>query len=99
MSQPDISAAGVLPLTVGRWATKAQDTTPASIRADIKVLAVARFVYCDEDTEELLVRTFVRWDNGYGNPKRRPVILEAARVVESAELRRALAAEFGRLGL
>jgi hypothetical protein len=98
-SQPDISAAGILPLTAGRWATKAKDTTAASIRADLVELTGARFVFYDEDTEELLVRTFVRWDNGYGNPKRRPVILEAAAAVESLELRRVLAHEFQRLGL
>lgn len=99
MSQPDISAAGVLSVTLGRWAGYARDTTISSIRADIDGLAAARFVIVDDESEEILVRTFVKWDGGYGNPKRRPVILRAANEVMSPSLRAALAVEFTRLGL
>ncbi len=99
MSQPDISAAGVLPLALTRWASRTKDVTRASLRAAIDELETHRFVALDEETEELLVRSFVRWDNGYGNPKRRPVIKDAASHVESGTLRRVLAAELDRLGL
>jgi len=99
MSQPDITACGVLPLTVGRWASMAKDTTATTIRADLEELGAARYVVADYDNEELLVRTFVKWDKGYGNPKRRPVILKDAHAIASPRLRGALAAEFIRLGL
>lgn len=99
VTQPNISAAGVLPLTVGRWATCAADTTPEQIRAGLTILQNRRFIVFDTSTEELLVRSFVRWDGGHTNPKRRPVIGRDARDVESATLRRSLAAEFNRLGL
>lgn len=99
MSQPDITACGVLPLTVGRWASMAKDTTAATIRADLQELAASRYIVVDDEHEELLVRTFVKWDKGYGNPKRRPVILKDAHAVASPLLRAALAAEFVRLGL
>ncbi len=98
-SQPDITAAGVLALTIGRWSAKANNTTPASIRADLAELESARYVVVDYDHEELLVRTFVKWDGGSGNPKRRPIILRAAHDVVSPILRVALVAEFVRLGL
>lgn len=98
-TQPDISAAGVLSLTIKRWASQAADTTPASVVADLKELEAGRFIVVDPDTEELLVRSFVRWDNGYGNPKRRPVIIRAAQEVESSIIRRSLTSEFTRLGL
>ncbi|WP_047894803.1 hypothetical protein [Micromonospora sp. RV43] len=98
-TQPDISAAGVLSLNIKRWSRCAKDTTPQSIVTDLQELETGRFIVVDPDTEELLVRSFVRWDNGYGNPKRRPVIIRAAQEVESASVRRTLAFEFNRLGL
>lgn len=99
ITQPDISAAGTLDLTIKRWAGLADDTDRSSIEADLKALEAADFVYADDDTEELLVRTFVKHDKGYNNPKRRPVILEAARAVESARLREVLGEELAKLGL
>lgn len=99
MSQPDISAAGVLSLNLTRWASRTKDVTRSSLLAAIEELEAHRFVALDEETEELLVRSFVRWDNGYTNPKRRPVIKDAASHVESGTLRRLLAAELDRLGL
>jgi hypothetical protein len=99
ITQETISAVGVLPLTVGRWASLAFDTTVQSIRADLEELETARFVAVDEETEELLVRTFVKWDGGYGNPKRRPVIQKAAQTIDSDALRAVLAVEFERVGL
>ena len=98
-TQPDISAAGVLPLSVKRWSTRAKDSTPEGIVAALKELQEHRFVVFDTVTEELLVRSFVRWDGGATNPKRRPVILRAAADVESPAIRRVLAAEFERAGL
>lgn len=98
-SQPDISAAGVLPLSVTRWSTRAVNMTPQRVMAAVERLQQHRYVVVDLETEELLVRSFVRWDGGYTNPKRRPVIQRAAEDVESKAIRRSLAAEFRRLGL
>lgn len=98
-SQPDISAAGVLPLSLTRWSAQARNTTPATVMAAIEGLARGRFVMYDTRTEELLVRSFIRWDGGYTNSKRKPVIREAVQEVESPMIRRALAAELRRLGL
>jgi len=99
VTQANISAAGTLPLTVVRWAANARDTTAASVRDDLAELEKGRFIVVDEATEELLVRSFVRHDNGYRNPKRRPAILDAAGEVASDALRVALVGEFARLGL
>lgn len=99
VTQPDISAAGTLPLTVRRWADMAADTTPQDITAALTVLAAKNFVVFDRDTEELLVRSFVKWDAGYTNSKRIPVIKRAGAEIASGTLRRVLASEFARLGL
>lgn len=99
VTQPNISAAGTLPLTARRWAEAASDTTVADINRTLAQLVSGRFIGVDYTTEEVLVRSFVRWDGGYGNSKRRPVIIAAAGELVSPELRRMLGAEFGRLGL
>ncbi|MFC0504252.1 hypothetical protein [Micromonospora costi] len=98
VTQPGISAAGVLPLTLRRWVKLAEDSTSERLRADIAHLEAVGMVFVDEDTEELLVRSFVRHDNGYRNPRRQPSIRDAAAEVESPRLRASLAAELVRLG-
>lgn len=98
-SQPDISAAGVLHLSLTRWSAMARNTTPDAVMKILDGLAHGRFVVIDTRTEELLVRSFVRWDGGYTNSKRRPVIRDAAQEVLSPMIRRSLAMEFRRLEL
>lgn len=98
-SQADISPAGVLPMTVKRWASYAPDTTEDDIRRAIDELSDALFVVADHETEELLVRSFVRWDGGHKNPKRLIAIGMAYRSVTSYPIDRALTREFTRLGV
>lgn len=98
-SQAEITAAGVLPLTRGRWSKLSAGMDVATLNATLDVLAEHRFIVIDEDTEELLVRHFVKWDQGYQNSKRRPVIEAAALAISSPNLRHALAIQFTKLGL
>jgi len=97
--QPEVSAAGTLPLTVRRWSKNAAGASPELIREVLKLLEHLGHVLVDEDTEELLIVKFVKWDLGYKNEKRRPVIRDAARGLQSPFLRRALADELDELGL
>jgi len=58
------------------------------------------YIAVDDDTEEVLVRSFVKWDGGgYKNSKRRPGILATAEAVVSQRLREILAAELTKLGV
>lgn len=98
-TQADISAAGVLSLNLTRWAGRSPDTTVADIEAWLDALAVQRFVVLDRQTEEVFVRSFLRWDNGYKNPKRQHSIRDAADAIESPAIVSALAAEFARVGM
>jgi len=77
----------------------ATDTSVADVNRSLAVLAGGRFIGIDYATEEVLVRSFVRWDGGFGNRKRRPVITAAAAEVTSPALRTMLSGEFERLGL
>lgn len=99
VTQPDISAAGVLALRPRRWADMAFDTTMGDVRSCLRALEESRFVVVDWETEEVLVRSFVRWDGGYNNEKRQKMIDRAADEVSSGSLRKVLAEEFDRLGL
>ncbi|WP_328465503.1 hypothetical protein OHA21_43760 [Actinoplanes sp. NBC_00393] len=98
-TQPDISAAGVLSLNLKRWASKCAGLTPQDLWEAIVELEAQALAAVDLETEEVLLRSFVDDDRGYSNPKRRPVIRDAAGQVESDRLRRILAGELDRLGL
>jgi hypothetical protein len=69
------------------------------VKSALNELIKARKVVVDQGTEELLVRAFIRSDNGYGNEKRRPAILKAAQGILSSSLRGVVAQEMRRLGL
>lgn len=99
VTQPDISAAGVLAITDRRWSGYAADMTIETLTSSLQALADARFLIIDWDGDELLVRSFLRHDKGYTNPKRRMAIFAACREVRSPIVRQALAAELRRLGL
>jgi hypothetical protein len=98
-TQGDISSAGLLALTLRRWAKYAADMTSDALWDAISGLAERRFLVVDEDTEELLVRSFVKWDNGFNNEKRRPAITAAANVVVSPQIRGILADELDSLSV
>lgn len=98
-TQSNISACGLLELTLRRWASYIAGGDPALVVARLNVLADARFVLIDKGTEELLVRTFIKWDNGYGHATRLKAILKSARAIRSPLLRDAAIDELDRLGI
>lgn len=99
ITQPDISSAGTLPLTIRRWSRYASDTPADALSDALSELVRTAFIVIDEDAEELLVRKFVKWDGGYNNEKRRPAIQAAANGVVSGRIRAALAIELDALGV
>jgi hypothetical protein len=99
VSQSNLNHAGLLPLTLRKWAKKAADLTPERVRRDLAVLDAARFVVVDEDSEELLIRTFVRNDDVYKMPRVMGSMVSGALEIESHRLRRALLAEVSRIPL
>lgn len=99
LSQPDLSHAGLLPMRVNRWAKKAGDLSARAVRATLDTLAACDFVVVDEDTEEVLIRTMVRNDGVYKQPKVMLRMREDAKQIESPLLRAAFRAELDRLPL
>jgi hypothetical protein len=99
VTQTDISPVGILSVTTRRWSNYAADSTVDALSMSLQSLIDGRFVVVDWDREELLVRSFVKWDGGYTNTKRLIAIQSAAKAVASPELRTVLAGELDRLGV
>lgn len=68
LTQPGLSYAGVVPFTVRRWASLAADSSIPKIRRAVTALEEARYVVVDEDTEELLIRSYLRNDGLLDSP-------------------------------
>ncbi|MBH1939151.1 hypothetical protein I5Q34_33665 [Streptomyces sp. AV19] len=99
ISQPNLNHAGLLPLTLRRWARKAQGLSPADLDHHLSALTDAAFIVMDEDTEELLIRSFVRNDGVWKQPKVMGAMVSGAQEISSPLLRHALLTEMDRIPL
>lgn len=94
ISQPDISACGRLSVATRRWASGMAGASRDDIEAALDALESAGFVWVDYDTDELLVRSFVKHDNGVSNPRRLAAIRNAVTEITSESLRSKLLHEY-----
>lgn len=99
ISQPNLNHAGLLPLTLRRWARKAAGLTVADLEKQLAALAAARFIVLDDDTEELLIRSFVRNDGVWRMPKVMGAMVSGAMEISSHALQAALLEEMDRIPL
>ncbi|MGQ4340350.1 hypothetical protein ACN6LF_005219 [[Kitasatospora] papulosa] len=99
ISQPNLNHAGLLDLTLRRWSRKARGLTVADLEKRIGILEGARFIVVDDDTEELLIRSFVRNDGVWKQPKVMGAMVSGALEISSWRLRSALLAEVDRIPL
>ena len=91
--QKDVNNAGVLPLMESRWAKYCNGMTVEDVRERLGELEASRFVFVDDDTEELLIRSFIRGDGVVKQPNVFKNALKCAELVDSPRLRRVLSAE------
>jgi hypothetical protein len=98
LSQPTISNAGVLALTPRSWSRLSADMTLERVQAALAGLSTKRYVVIDEDTDEALVRTFMRNDGVSSNGKVFQNALKVALQVQSEALRHVLAVELRKVG-
>lgn len=99
ISQPNLNHAGLLDLTLKRWSRKARGLTSADLEKTLHALEAARFIVMDDDTEELLIRSFVRNDGVWKQPKVMGAMVSGALEISSWRLRSALLAEVDRIPL
>ncbi|WP_083129695.1 hypothetical protein [Mycobacterium branderi] len=97
ISQKELDRAGIQPLQVAKWAKGCNDLTAEDLCADLKVLEQHRFVFVDEDTDELFVRSYMRHCDVARYPNILKNALRCARMVASEKLRHELAKELRRL--
>ncbi|OLT13056.1 hypothetical protein BJF79_03925 [Actinomadura sp. CNU-125] len=109
LSQPDLSFCGVISLRMRRWARSAVDLTAAQVQEDLEGLAKTGptgeaeeegkrpLIVVDEDTEEVLLRSFIRRDRVWKSPNLLKSAREAATLVESPKILAELLAELHRL--
>lgn len=93
LSDSNRNQAGVLALTRKRWAGSAAGMTRDRLDAALDELVAGHFVVLDEDTEEVLIRTYIRHNEIASQPNILKAALQQAQRVESPLLRAALAAE------
>lgn len=99
LSQPNLGHAGLIALTVKRWARKATALSVDNIRNDLRRLETDGFIVMDEATEEVLVRTLVKNDGVWKQPKVMPAMAANAAEIESPALQFALRQELASLNL
>jgi hypothetical protein len=68
LSQPQINNCGVVPYVPEKWARLAAGATRDQLDQALAELRDRRFILIDEDTGELLVRTFIKHDRIWKQP-------------------------------
>lgn len=96
-THPDLNYVGVVDWRTARLSAMAADATRASIQATAESLQAKRFVFIDEDTEEILVRSFVRHDGLLKQPKLSISMVNAYGSVASKKIREVVTFELQRL--
>lgn len=96
-SQKDLDCAGLLTLNVGLLAKGCNDIDKETIRADLEVLEAHRFVFMDDETDELFIRSYMRTAQVVKSPNIFKSALKSAGMVESEKLRAEVASELRRL--
>lgn len=97
LSHPSRNLAGILPLTLKRWAASTADGTVENVSHALGSLAANKFIVIDWDLEEVLIRTYIRNDEVYRQPNLMTAARRFALQATSPALRWALHDELTRL--
>ncbi|EFG75265.1 hypothetical protein HMPREF0591_4828 [Mycobacterium parascrofulaceum ATCC BAA-614] len=97
ISQKELDRAGVQPLQVAKWTKGCDAVTAEDFTADLNVLERHRFVFVDEDTDELFIRSYMRHCEVARYPNILKNALRCAGMVASEKIRFELAKELRRL--
>ncbi|WP_171046685.1 hypothetical protein [Pseudarthrobacter sp. NamE5] len=97
MTHPTLSYAGVADWRPARLAAMTADATPEAVREAAEGLQAKRFIFFDEETEEILVRSFLRHDGLLKQPKLSISMVNAYGAIASARIREVVTFELQRL--
>lgn len=97
VTQSKIDMAGVLPWRPRMAARAANGLGIPEVEESLDLLEQAQYVFLDEDTDEILVRSFVRNDEILKSPNMAKALIKAWRGIDSSILRGIVAHEVQRL--
>jgi hypothetical protein len=98
VSQKDLDCAGLLTLHISFLTKGCNELDEVDIRRDLEMLQERRFVFFDEDTDELFIRGYMRTAGVVKSPNVFKSALKSAGMVSSDKLRNEVATELRRLG-
>lgn len=96
-THPDMNYIGVVDWRTARLAAMAADATKEGVQATAESLQAKRFVFIDEETEEILVRSFLRHDGLLKQPKLSISMVNAYGATSSKKIREVVTFELQRL--
>ena len=98
LSQPNLNTAGILALQQTKWSRCARDMTVERVAAAVGELCDTGFIKVDTESEEVLIRSFVRHGlMGSASWKLMRAAYRCATATQSHALRACLLAEFKRI--
>ncbi len=97
ISQSDTSLAGVLTYAPVRWAGQTAGMTVADIESRMAGLVEKRYAMVDLETQEVLIRSYIRNDSGWRSPRTMLGVAGAVRRILSPLLRAAVSVELQRI--
>ncbi len=93
----DLSWAGVAPNLPSRFAGWSHELTVGRTRLAMDALAAARMIIVDDETDEVLVRTYIRYDGVLAKPNITRAMVKAFHAVHSGRLRSSIVTELAAL--
>lgn len=96
-THPELSYCGVLDWRPGRLAPLAEGWTAQAVRTFADCLLARHFIVVDEETEEALVRSWVRWEEILKQPRLSVSYVKAFSAVASNTLRSVLVYELTKI--
>ncbi len=96
LTDPSLTYCGTTATTVKRWSQQASDTPERLLRKAFEELSDGRFLVFDWDTEEVLVRTYMRSDKVLTVPNVAKAAYSAYRSVLSPRIKAELLVELHR---
>lgn len=97
VTHPKLSYVGVADWREARLAAMTADSTSETVRKAAEGLQAARFVFIDDETEEILVRSFMRHDGLLKQPKLSISMVNAYAEIASKKIREVVTFELQRL--
>ncbi len=94
-SSPDLSYCGVALLLPKRYSRLSADSTDRATAKHLQTLAARRFLVLDEETAEMCVRTYIRYDGILKQPNVIRAMNKAFERVQSEPIRNTILEEVG----